>query len=69
MQLVKTEIVYVIQGNNGYGWEDETQESTWKEAKEQLRCYRSNVTYPIRYVRRRVDRVTGEPYRRPKKVS
>jgi hypothetical protein len=45
---------YEIQGNYGYGWETETTEETWKEAKVQAKCYRENVNYPIRIVKKRV---------------
>ena len=50
----KTIDEWEIQGNNGYGWECETTEETWKEAKDQAKCYRENVSYPIRIVRKRV---------------
>ncbi len=38
----KTYDEYEIQGDYGYGFECVTTESTWKEAKAQLRCYREN---------------------------
>ena len=50
----KTRDEYEIQGNNGYGWECETAEETRKDAKAQAKCYRENVDYPIRIVKRRV---------------
>lgn len=50
----KTHDEYEIQGNNGYGWEVETTEETWADAKAQAKCYRENVNYPIRIVKRRV---------------
>lgn len=31
-----------IMTNFGYGWECECSEYTWKEAKEQVKCYRNN---------------------------
>ncbi len=54
MRPRKTRDVYHIQGNPiGQGWETETCESTWHDAKAMLRCYRENVTYPVRVVKRR----------------
>ena len=50
----KTYDEYEIQGNIGYGWECEVTESNWKDAKAQAKCYRENVLYPIRIVRKRV---------------
>ncbi len=49
----KTKDVYEIQGNCGYGWDCETTEETMKEAKAQAKCYRENVNYPIRIVKKR----------------
>lgn len=37
-----TERVYIIQTYWGSEWCDDTCESTWKAAKEQLKCYREN---------------------------
>jgi len=54
MYIRKTIDEYEIQGNNGYGWECETTEETYKAAKEQLKCYRENVNYPVRIVKKRV---------------
>ena len=34
-----------IEVNYGYGWDCETSEYTYKEAREQLKCYRENVDY------------------------
>jgi len=46
---------YQIQGYfAGYGWETETTEATYKDAKTQAKCYRENVPYPIRIVKKRV---------------
>ena len=39
----KTRDVWEIWTNYGYWWEHECTESTWKEAREQLKCYRANV--------------------------
>lgn len=38
----KTKDVYVLLSNYGYGWEEELEEETLKEAKEQLKTYRKN---------------------------
>ena len=46
---------YQIQGYYiGYGWETETTEDTYKDAKTQVKCYRDNVAYPIRIVKKRI---------------
>ena len=49
----KTKDEYEIQGNCGYGWDVETTEENIKDAKAQAKCYRENVNYPIRIVKRR----------------
>lgn len=54
MRTRKTRDEYHIQGNNGYGWETECSEDSWSAAKAMLRCYRENVSYPMRVVKRRV---------------
>lgn len=54
MYIRKTKDEYEIQGNCGYGWECETTEETWKAAKVQAKCYRENVNYPIRIIKKRV---------------
>lgn len=56
----KTKDEYQIQGNCGYGWDVETYEETYKEAKDQAKCYRDNVSYPIRIVKKRVKIQEGE---------
>jgi len=53
----KTKDEYEIQGNYGYGdgWECETTEETYKEAKEQLKAYRENISeVPHRIVKKRI---------------
>ena len=50
----KTHDEFEIQGDCGYGWETETVEMTLKEAKAQAQCYRNNVNYPIRIVKKRI---------------
>ena len=54
MYIRKTKDEYEIQGDCGYGWDCETTEETWKEAKAQAKCYRENVDYPIRIVKKRI---------------
>lgn len=49
----KTYDEYEIQGNCGYGWDVETTEETYTDAKAQSKCYRENVNYPIRIVKKR----------------
>ena len=49
----KTQDIYEIQGDCGYGWDCECTEETMKEAKAQARCYRENVNYPIRIEKKR----------------
>lgn len=46
---------FIIQGNYGQGWEDETEESTYKDAKAQLKTYRDNSQYSCRLIRRKVE--------------
>ncbi len=59
----KTKMVYVLQGNYGYGWDDETEEDTWKEMREQLKVYRANGGGTYRSIRRRVP-IESNPRRR-----
>jgi hypothetical protein len=50
----KTKDVYIIQGwYSAYGWEDLTEEETWKGARGQLKCYNENEPLPHRIVKRR----------------
>lgn len=51
----KTKDVYVLLSNYGYGWEEELEEDTLKEAKEQLKTYRENCpNYQYRLKKKRV---------------
>ena len=55
-RVPKTEALWIVQGNYGYGhgWEDVTAAKTWKEAKGYLRDYRENERgVPFRVIRRR----------------
>ena len=49
----KTELLYVVQGNYGHGWEDLTASTDYKEARELLRDYRQNDPAPTRLINRR----------------
>lgn len=49
----KTEDVFVVQGNYGYGFDDECAELTWKEVRARLKEYRANGTGVYRVVKRR----------------
>ena len=52
----KNKYTYLIvtQGWYGYGWEDETAETDYKEARTRLKEYRENMPkYPHRNIRRR----------------
>jgi hypothetical protein len=55
-RVPKTKMLWVVQGNYGYGhgWEDVTAAENWKEAKGYLRDYRENERgVPFRVIRRR----------------
>ena len=39
----KTRDRWDIETNYGYGWDVECSEYTWREAKEQYKCYAENV--------------------------
>ena len=57
MYIRKTEDEYQIHGNYGYGhgFEEVTCETSWKDAKEQLKCYRENEPgIPFKIVKKRV---------------
>ncbi len=65
-RVAKTKKVYVIQGNYGYGWDDEAEEDTWKEAREQLKTYRANGGGSYRCITRR-EKLQANPRRRSKR--
>ena len=55
MYVRKTEDVWVLEGNYGYGWEYILTEYTRKEGKARLREYRENQPqYPVRLTKKRV---------------
>lgn len=54
MKTSKTELMHVVQGNYGHGWEDLTQSTDYKEAKANLKDYRDNDPSPTRLIKRRV---------------
>jgi hypothetical protein len=49
----KTELLHVVQGNYGHGWEDLTASADYSEARENLRDYRKNDPAPTRLIKRR----------------
>lgn len=49
----KTELLHVVQGNYGHGWEDLTASADYAEARANLRYYRQNDPAPIRLIKRR----------------
>lgn len=51
--------LHILQGNYGYGWEDLTAEDTYKEAREQLKCYRENEGGNYRIIQRREINIEG----------
>jgi hypothetical protein len=50
----KTELLHVVQGNYGHGWEDLTASADHKEARANLKDYRQNDPAPTRLIKRRV---------------
>lgn len=50
----KTELLYVVQGNYGHGWEDLTASADYKEARADIKAYRENDPAPTRLIKRRV---------------
>lgn len=49
----KTRDIWCIMTNYGYGWECETQELTYKEAKKRLKEYRENCGGNVRLEKHR----------------
>lgn len=49
----KTELLYVVQGNYGQGWEDLTASTDYSEARRDLKSYRDNDPAPTRLIKRR----------------
>ena len=49
----KTELLHVVQGNYGHGWEDLTSSADYAEARANLRDYRQNDPAPTRLIKRR----------------
>jgi hypothetical protein len=59
MYIRKTRDEYDIESNYGYGWDVETCEDTWKDAKAQVKCYRENCPgIPFRIKKHRVKKET-----------
>jgi hypothetical protein len=61
-RLTKYVVVYVVQGNYGYGdgWEDLCCSDVRSEARADLKAYRENDPNPTRLIRRRVLRSNFE---------
>ena len=53
MYIRKTQDVYYIYGNNGYGWDEECAAENYADAKRLLKEYRENVDYPVKIVKKR----------------
>lgn len=71
-RVPKTEEILIIQGNYGsHGWEDVSAyaKSETKQAREDLRAYRTSGAGVYRLIRRRVNRVTQEPAKRGSRLS
>lgn len=64
-RVSKTKLVYVLQGNYGYGWDDLLEEETYREAKAQAKVYRENERNAShRVITRRVPIEATNPRRR-----
>ena len=48
-------VIWVLQGNYGYGWDDLTYENTKEEALKQKKCYDENESYLHRIIKRHVN--------------
>ena len=49
----KTELLHIVQGNYGHGWEDLTASADYAEARRDLKSYRENDPAPTRLINRR----------------
>lgn len=46
---------HILVWYGSHGWEHETTETSWKDARAQLKCYRENCPqYPVKLIKRRV---------------
>jgi hypothetical protein len=54
VRINKYEYLFVIQGNCGYGWNDECFEENFADAKRTIKDYRDNCNWPFRIICRRV---------------
>lgn len=52
----KTKDIYILMSNYGYGWEEETQDETRREALQTLKEYRENST-GNHYIKRKRERI------------
>jgi len=53
-RVSKTKLVYVVQGNYGYGWDDENEEDNRIDARRSIKEYRDNGPGSYRLIKRRV---------------
>tara|TARA_R100000808_G_C2027943_1_gene73118 strand:+ start:249 stop:446 length:198 start_codon:yes stop_codon:yes gene_type:complete len=53
MEANKYTYLWIVQGNYGYGWEDEAASETRKEARDDLKAYRENGPGSYRMIQRR----------------
>lgn len=61
MYVRKTRDVYHLMTNYGYGWENETDEYTLKDAKRVLREYRENCKPSVQmYIKKGRERIAKE---------
>lgn len=49
----RTQLVHVVQGNYGQGWEDLTADTDYRRALSNLKDYRQNDPAPVRLIKRR----------------
>lgn len=49
----KTELLHIVQGNYGHGWEDLAASADCAEARRDLKSYRENDPAPTRLIKRR----------------
>lgn len=64
-RVSKTELLHVVQGNYGQGWEDIAASPSWTEARNDIRAYRDNEGGNYRLIQRRVKKETN-PRRKTK---
>jgi hypothetical protein len=68
-RISKTELLYVVQGDYGQGWEDLAASLSWTEARNDIRAYRENEGGNYRLIQRRVKKDTNPKPRKKKTKS